>query len=234
MNYLLNIHLLSDTLAGRGDGVAGLVDTEIENEAATGLPYIKGKTVKGLLVEECANIFYALTAQNNPVISQFERAARYLFGYAKSTEDSFLYISSARFPEEIRKVVHQTIVKTAEEKQKLTRMDILNSLTEVRRQTAMDSATGTPDHGSLRAIRVLVRGLTLTSDLIFRRQPIPDASLPLLAACARSLQRMGGNRTRGLGRIHVTLASASQPEVDITPTQFDAFKALIMKQEVHA
>jgi CRISPR/Cas system CMR subunit Cmr4 (Cas7 group RAMP superfamily) len=53
--YHLKIKLLSDTTFGRGDGVAGLIDQEVEHDA-NGFPYLRGRTLKGLLSEECDNI----------------------------------------------------------------------------------------------------------------------------------------------------------------------------------
>ncbi|PVE30161.1 hypothetical protein DC030_15410, partial [Enterococcus faecalis] len=56
----IRLKLLSDATFGRGDGVSGLVDEEVEHDARTGLPLVRGRTLKGLLVEGCADIFYAL------------------------------------------------------------------------------------------------------------------------------------------------------------------------------
>lgn len=53
--YKMKIQLLSDTTFGRGDGVAGLIDQEVEHDA-DGFPYLRGRTLKGLLSEECDNL----------------------------------------------------------------------------------------------------------------------------------------------------------------------------------
>ena len=65
MKLALTIELLTDTTFGRGDGVAGLVDEEVEHDSQTGLPIIRGRTLKGLLVEECANLLYALPGRTD-------------------------------------------------------------------------------------------------------------------------------------------------------------------------
>jgi hypothetical protein len=57
--YTLRFELLSDTTFGRGDGVAGWVDQEVEHDA-DGLPFLHGRTLKGLLREEGVNILFAL------------------------------------------------------------------------------------------------------------------------------------------------------------------------------
>lgn len=48
--YSIKIKLLSDTTFGRGDGVAGLVDQEVEHDQY-GFPFLRGRTLKGLLSE---------------------------------------------------------------------------------------------------------------------------------------------------------------------------------------
>jgi hypothetical protein len=60
MDLWLDIRLLSDGAFGRGEGVAGLVDSEVEHEPSE-LPFIRGRVLKGLLVEECANLLFALS-----------------------------------------------------------------------------------------------------------------------------------------------------------------------------
>ena len=45
--YYLKMLLLSDTTFGRGDGVAGLIDQEVEHDP-NGFPYLRGRTLKGL------------------------------------------------------------------------------------------------------------------------------------------------------------------------------------------
>ena len=55
----MEITLLSDVTFGRGDGVAGLIDAEVEHDEY-GMLYLRGRTLQGLLVEECANIFMRL------------------------------------------------------------------------------------------------------------------------------------------------------------------------------
>ena len=58
--YRLKIKLLSDTTFGRGDGVAGLIDQEVEHNPC-GFPYLRGRTLKGFLSEEGDNLIAMLT-----------------------------------------------------------------------------------------------------------------------------------------------------------------------------
>ena len=59
-HYHLVIRLISDTAFGRGDGVPGIVDAEVQHDEM-GCPFLAGRTLKGLLREECVNLLYALT-----------------------------------------------------------------------------------------------------------------------------------------------------------------------------
>src|SRR2546421_2411536 len=76
----LCLHLESDATFGRGEGLAGLVDEEIEYDVATGLPFVRGRVLKGLLVEECANLLFALQTAGSPALPTLEKSAGWLFG----------------------------------------------------------------------------------------------------------------------------------------------------------
>lgn len=213
MVTMLNLHLqlISDATFGRGDGVAGLVDEEITNDPATGLPFVRGRVLKGLLVEECANILYAL--QGQAVQTQMRTAADYLFGRPGSQlgDDANMRVGAAHLPLELRQAVKYAL-NTTVDREKWTAADVLESLTAVRRQTAVDEKRGAPEHGSLRAMRVLLRQTELTAQLTFTDDvsATSDASehthtLPLLAACVAGLRRGGSGRNRGRGRLEAWL-----------------------------
>jgi CRISPR/Cas system CMR subunit Cmr4 (Cas7 group RAMP superfamily) len=76
---MILIRLISDSAFGRGDGVIGVVDSEVEHDKATGLPIIKGRTIKGLLVESCADLLYAIGLQNDAFHAELEASAARLF-----------------------------------------------------------------------------------------------------------------------------------------------------------
>ena len=63
MEYALKLELLSDTAFGRGDGVDGLVDIEVQHDAY-GLPFLGGRALKGLMGAECDDIVFALAKAN--------------------------------------------------------------------------------------------------------------------------------------------------------------------------
>lgn len=213
--YKLRLRLLSDTTFGRGDGVAGLVDSEVEHDA-DGLPFLRGRALKGLLAEECASILFAL-GQSQVVLAEWQVAAQVLFGRPGSSLENGagLHIGDARLPEDLRVAVRADI-----QEKRYTAHDVLEALTAIRRQTAMD-ATGKPESGSLRAMRVIMRETVLEAELHFATEP--DAlTLALLAACIRAVRRVGSGRNRGRGRVVLMLCDSSGR--DITAVHFARFE----------
>jgi len=194
----LRMELRSDSAFGRGDGIAGLVDSEVEHDARTGLPYIKGRTVKGLLVESCADLLYALESGGNPASAEYVSSAKKLFGVPGSTlEDTgCLHIGPALLPDDLRQRVRSST--------RYSPQQILEAFTTIRHQTAIDETRDTPKDGSLRATRVILRDTFFYSN-ISTIKPLTSSDLQLLAACAAGIKRGGLNRTRGLGWLHVEL-----------------------------
>lgn len=204
--YKLKLTLESDATFGRGDGVAGLVDAEVEHDHY-GLPYLRGRTLKGLLAEECANILFSLE-QAGAAMDRWYKAAQVLFGRPGSALDdnARLHVGDARLPADLRTAI------AADLKAELyDPTDVLNSLTAIRRQTAMDE-TGKPDTGSLRAMRVILRETYFQADLHFIKPPIAD-DLALLAACALAVRRIGTGRNRGRGRVTMRLCDTADNDI---------------------
>lgn len=210
--YQLQIHLLSDTTFGRGDGVAGLVDQEVEHDTY-GLPYLRGRTLKGLLSEECDNLIYTLSSGQ----PHWQQIAGELFGKPGSTLETIarVHIGDACLSSDLRQAIAYQV-----NSKKLTRAEILDSLTTIRRQTAIDLTTGVPDTGSLRSARVVLRDLTFTADLSFEQVPSDD-QLCLLMLGTRALRHLGCGRNRGRGHVRCDLFGDSLPT-----NYYDRFFAL--------
>ncbi|GBC77428.1 hypothetical protein HRbin08_00906 [bacterium HR08] len=221
MKLQIRIELKSDATFGRGDGVVGLVDEEVEHDASTGLPFLRGRTLKGLLAEECANILYALRRQNSPAYTQLERAARFLFGEPGSTleDEARMHVGPALLPEELRAAIEADIRRGD-----LKPADVLEALTAIRRQTAVDEETGAPEEGSLRSMRVVLRDTPFIAELHFDEEPDQTAKA-LLAACVLSLRRAGTGRNRGRGRLAARLYNDRGN--DITNECFEHFRRLV-------
>jgi hypothetical protein len=218
MKLTLQVKLISDATFGRGDGVAGLVDAEVEYDAETGLPFMRGRVLKGLLAEECANIMFAIKSHNPTAVARLELPAKFLFGQAGSTlnDDALMHIGAATLPGDLSNAVASNIKRG-----ELTPADVLESLTAIRRQTAVDEMTDAPDEGSLRSLRIVLRETVFTATLTFDRDPQND-DLALLAACVLSLRRGGTGRNRGRGRLRAWLN-----DEQFTHTQFANFQSIV-------
>lgn len=202
-SYQIQLTLLSDTTFSRGDGVAGLIDREVEHDE-WGLPFLHGRTLKGLLGEEADNLLYALNVNSG---SWFE-ARNSLFGKGGSDNEAGanLHYSHAQLPTDVRVVVQQTL-QTSDNL--LTRQDVLASLTAVRRQTAVNG-DGIPHDGSLRSMRVILRQTVFTAELTCAKSDgLSDPELALLSAAVLALRRAGTGRNRGRGQLQADLLDAS-------------------------
>lgn len=203
-NYHIQITLKSDTTFGRGDGVAGYIDAEVEHDEL-GLPFLRGRTLKGLLQEECANILFSLSKDATfPKLSDFEIAADKLFGKAGSDlqADAKMYIGDAVLPEDLTNAVKFAIEK---EKPEINADEVLQSLTVIRRQTAI-SENGAPKPESLRSMRCVLKETIFESNLSFSEDFAPGSpEITLLGMTCAALQRVGLGRNRGRGKVSVRL-----------------------------
>ncbi|GFE68266.1 RAMP superfamily CRISPR-associated protein [Chroococcus sp. FPU101] len=204
--YHLKIKLLSDTTFGRGDGVAGLIDSEVEHDS-DGFPYLRGRTLKGLLSEECDNLIATLPDGN--ICEYWQKVACAVFGSPGSTLKTIasVHVGDACLPKDLRQAIaYQIQDKT------LTKTEVLDALTTIRRQTAI-KPDGTPEKGSLRSFRVIIRQLEFTADLIIETDRIEIAKevielnqmLSLLAVGALALRYLGSGRNRGRGYVQCRL-----------------------------
>ncbi len=219
----LKLTLVSDTTFGRGDGVAGLVDTEVQyNEY--GLPYLNGKTLKGLLGAECAEILFALEKSGAANLAIWKEAGKFLFGEPGSLVDATarMKVSHAQLPNDLQAMIAADFKElansypdeaTRKRQWSLKRTENLEALTALRRQTAMDAKTGAPLRNSLRTMRVILRDTCFVAQLDFD-PPLKDYPKWLLAACAKSFRRAGTGRHRGRGRLKVKLYDQSPFDFD--------------------
>lgn len=212
--YFLKIKLESDAAFGRGDGVAGLVDAEVQNDE-NGFPFLSGRTIKGMLVQECADILSSI-----PSRSGWEKAAQRLFGSPGSSlgDNAVMVTGNALLPGDLR----QAIVSDIKEK-RIRPEEVLGLFTAIRSQTAMDES-GVPRDNSLRRLRVILRETPFEAELFFTEEPAaPD--LALLAACVKAFRRAGTGVTRGLGRLKADLLD--QQRRPVTERFFEEFRKAV-------
>lgn len=201
LTYTLCFELLSAATFGRGDGVAGLVDREVEHDRY-GLPYVRGKTVRGLLAEECANILYALRSHSSGDALRAEAEA--LFGTPGSSLDvqGSLRVGDARPPAALVTAVSDEVTA-----QRLDPEAVLRACTAIRRQTSFN-VHGAPEHGSLRSLRVVLPGMLFESEVVLPDEPSAKQKA-LLAGCILAWRRGGTGRNRGRGRLRAWLRDES-------------------------
>lgn len=187
------ITLKSAATFGRGDGVAGLVDREIEHDEH-GFPFLRGKTLKGLLAESASNIVYALSKDDET--SAWFKARKNLFGVGGRglEERGILHVGDAQLPEALRADILA---------EKWKPEDVLWSLTGIRRQTSINEH-GAPDHATLRSMRVLLPEVTLEAKLSCTRALEPGEA-QLLAAAVLDFRHAGTGRNRGRGWLKADL-----------------------------
>ncbi|GAA5530184.1 RAMP superfamily CRISPR-associated protein [Herpetosiphon gulosus] len=199
-SYYLKIELKSDATFGRGDGIAGLVDVEVEQDSF-GLPYLRGRTLKGLWREECENLIAV-----HPNGEALQRACNTLFGIGGSTTKAtgLLQVGDACLPDPVRVAVQQAQLKPHE---------VLTSLTGVRRQTKIDDE-GIADDYTLRAMRVILRTTTFISPITC--PSLSQAQEAILLAGCYALRHLGTSRNRGRGEVECRLFDQRGNPLDST------------------
>ena len=206
----IKITLKSAATFGSGSGVAGLVDREIEHDVQ-GFPFLRGKTLKGLLAESAENVVFAL--ENIGSKTDWRKIKDELFGTGGRglKERGSLHIGDAQLPADLRAVV------TA---QGWTKEETLYSLTGIRRQTSINEDGG-PDHATLRSMRVILPGVELEAPITFDKDLTPE-QIHLLTAAVLDLRRAGTGRNRGRGWVKAELLGGEPME-----TLFKEFEGAI-------
>lgn len=196
MKLVVDLEMLTAAcLASGRAGGAGDVDTATEVDSA-GLPVLRGRTLKGLLVEEAARVL-----QMEPGAKALERAAATLFGEPeRHGARALLSFEDGSVPSIVRDAFLEHRWRG-------------EVLTEVRRQTAIDPKTGAARKGSLRSTRLIRAGVVLRCAVRAER-PLNAAERALFAACVASLRRVGLHRNEGWGRVRCALRDDAG--VDIT------------------
>jgi len=209
MVFWLQFTLESDAALGRGDGVAGLVDADVKHDRL-GLPYFSGKTLKGLLVAQCAEILFSLEQIKVKNLVDWEKTAKALFGEPGSRYRDLgkLRVEDANLPSDLRAAVENEF-SPLESTGNLNAWGIkqaayLEALTALRTQTAIDMRTGAPLRNTLRTTRVVLRTTPFVARLE-ARPALDQREKALLAACVCAFHRLGSKRNRGLGALTADL-----------------------------
>lgn len=218
----LKFKLLSEACFSRGDGVPGLVDIEV-NHDRYGMPYLGGRTLKGLLHAEAAAIVAALSRADQVAAEHWPKVTNRLFGQpgSRRNKQGRLHVGNAQLPADLRSQIQHNFQLLD-----LHPHEVLETVTTIRRQTAVDKETGAPQDDTLRAVRVIVCHTPFVALLELRGETEEDEyqdDLALLAASTKALRRAGSNKTRGYGRLEADLHAALDGEA-VTNEHFGRFK----------
>lgn len=190
----LQIELLSDTTFSRGEGTAGVVDTEIEHDKY-GIPFIGGKSVRGLLRDSWLSM--------KDHFNELAPAAISTLGRSEALDDSCqLRIGDATLPASIRATVYKACQR---DKNPLSAQSILEAFTDIRYQTAEDRASGVPESTTLRSSRVVISGFCFEAPLTWMRGKPTKDELQVLALASLATRHAGLLRNRGRGHVRITI-----------------------------
>lgn len=186
------IKMISDWHCGSGNERRGDLDRLVARDA-NGLPYIPGKTIKGVWRDACELAASALGGKWPSLVD-------YLFGAQPSiqkgstvTQPGCLVIGDARFPAGLSRAL-------ANEK-------LIGSVTFGKPGVKISRSTGTAEDETLRIIEMVRAGCCLEFVVAFDPPlcpPLEAACHQLLLAGAMLVDDLGGKRNRGAGRCQLT------------------------------
>lgn len=185
--YNIEIELKSETILGSGESVPGSVDLEVLYDDY-GLPYLKGKTLKGRLREEAENI----TRLDNKTFNK--KDIDELFGYEDKNEFNKIIFFDATVSENVKNAINEAINNSSIEKE-----DIFNALTDTRIFTSIGK-DGVALDTTLRQIRVIHKGLILNAKINIVSD-LSEKEEVLLALSVASLKHIGLMCNRGKGNV---------------------------------
>jgi CRISPR-associated protein Csx10 len=193
----LEIALKSGLCAGSGVGRPGFVDREVAFDRY-GLPYLPGRSLKGLLRDAYRDLPAGLLPGLPPVDE--------LFGETGAVSPGSIDVGTARLTDFGRLSGWlRTVYADPRLGRTIRRDDVIEHYSEIRRQTAMDRESGAPLKDTLRATRLIRPTLTLQATITS-----PFEHTTALALAAAGLKQMGTSRNRGPGEVDCSLWDESR------------------------
>ena len=181
IKYKITFH--TDWHCGSGLSASADIDSlPIKNE--DGLPYVPGRTIKGLLREAVDDLHYFSKDYGD------EKSVKEVFGYFDNNPEKAI-IGSAHFSNaELPK----------EDASEIRRCNLAKYLYRTLSNTAIDASTGIADTHSLRKIEV-----TIPCTLEGMITGVPDGFRKTIIDAMKYTKRLGQGRNRGLGRCTITV-----------------------------
>ncbi len=194
--YQLKLKLLSPTLIGSGEGFGALIDTDIVFDDA-GIPFVPSKRIKGCLLDSATEVKEIF----NDLID-FPMDIETTFGKKGDSKSGAVYFSNLTVADyKNNKAWLDYYLKNKKYPDILSRERILETFTEIRQQTAIES--GVAKDGSLRTIRVIKKGFEFYGDIHIEKES--ETILDTLMLACLNFRFMGTKRNRGFGEIHCSL-----------------------------
>ncbi|MDD4049024.1 MAG: RAMP superfamily CRISPR-associated protein, partial [Clostridia bacterium] len=227
----LEVELRSEMCPATGEGVAGIVDTEIAHEY--GLPIIPAKRIKGCLLEVAKELL------DCDVVGMKEVCL--LFGASGQGNSGMLHVQDLHIykvpnflgikgdtSEFITVEDYDDLVQRLKNQNKILPAEVLDELTFLRTRTAIEGESKTAKKTSLRTLRVMKKGIVLrckvSIDTYLKEDKKKDKKEKkierLLKDCVKGLRHMGLGKTRGLGEVRCRLGKMSEPDTSCSE-QFD-------------
>jgi CRISPR-associated protein Csx10 len=192
----IKLTLISDTAPGSGEGLAGIIDRDV-NFDSFGLPYIPAKRIKGLLRE--AAMDYLEQKTGSPESPEFDL----VFGRPGVSESTSVGIGNGLLAD--YDVLKTVLGDLPEDYKPVFSPEYVSECYSVTRaQTAIERQNGTAEENTLRITRLLRKNSEFVFDLAFRQPPTED-QIDLLRNACKLTRSMGLSRTRGLGEVKLEL-----------------------------
>lgn len=188
----LRIELITDAIPGSGEGLAGVIDTDISYDEF-GLPFIPAKRIKGILRESSRDL------EDAGALSQ-QGLTQKIFGEKGKRVGTDFKISDGRLDNytEIRKFL-QYASSNKKVSHIFNREAVLGFYTYTRSQTTIDK-DGVAKEDTLRTFRILRKGLTFKFDIEYPLEYEAD-----ITKICKVSRRFGISRTRGTGEFALSI-----------------------------
>lgn len=174
-----------------GSGLSAGADTDVlAIKDVDGMPYIPGKTMKGLFREAVEDLM-DLRAESEGTEEVFHRAFGY-FNDKGDVEKGCVFFSNAELPEKHRRRIKE---------------DHVQRFLYRRIASTAIGQNGVALANSLRSMETVVP-CTLEGVI----KDLPDEMEGLIRDAARFIKRLGRNRNRGLGRCDISIIEPKEKE----------------------
>lgn len=195
-DYQIRIELKTETLFGNGEAIAGFLNADVQTDQY-GLPFLKAKTLKGLLRDNMELIQFNRKCDSDQVTR--------LFG--NETREGIIRFSNAEFSEEVK----SAIIKALDSNQ-VTKDEIKRAITTEFTYTTIENGVA-KDH-SLRTFRMLQKELVFYADAIIMDDMQMEEDEACLGTAVALLKHVGTLKSKGKGVVTCSLLKDGVPIQD--------------------